>query len=665
MATNWESYPIEVSGGLVTNLPPIQHGIKLPGSARRLINFEPSVEGGYRRINGYSKYDDETVPMFGGARVQASGQTGTSLNIANIFESPTAGDTFTIAGITGTYTISAVTFNPTNHTAALTLGSSLASSPADGAALTFTENGRYLIRGLTYFNDNVVVARNGCVYKGSGTGWTQVNTPSYGTVLTVGLKSSGLSTLDLDGLTAEPGVGDTFTLDGVELTYTIATVTSYSATAGTATISFTPALAANTPDNTAVTFLQTDFSSTLKVDHADLNFLPSNSIVFVNGNSKISFYDGTSWLPVNNPGETDAAVVSPEFVEVYKSSVFYANDNSVAFTAPNTYDDFSAANGGGIIEFPERITAMKTFRDQLIVFSKNSITRIVGSSSADYQILPITRNIGCVGKHSVQEVGGDLLFLANDGLRFLGATDRIGDFSIAQASKQIQPDMTSFIDSYTEFEAVTIREKSQYRIFGYNSSLTQVNAPGFIGTQTLENELGDLSFSETRKIFVYVAHSEFSEADESFEEVIHFANKDGYVYIMDVTDQFDGTDIVAEYWTPYLSINDPRVRKTIYKVTTYLEPEGSLEGRFQLEFDFNKPGTVQPSPIAFDAVVDAGSTYGTGVYGTMTYGEKVLNEYIKQTTGSGFNVSVKYTFISGRPFSVDVIHMDYMTYDKQ
>lgn len=58
----WTSYPIQLTGGLVSNIPEIQHGITSPGSARVLVNFEPSVNGGYRRINGYSKWDTAVVP---------------------------------------------------------------------------------------------------------------------------------------------------------------------------------------------------------------------------------------------------------------------------------------------------------------------------------------------------------------------------------------------------------------------------------------------------------------------------------------------------------------------------------------------------------------------------------------------------------------------------
>lgn len=63
MPTRWETFPIQVTGGLITDSPPIQLGINQPGAAIRLVNFEPSVRGGYRRINGYTKFDSNTVTV--------------------------------------------------------------------------------------------------------------------------------------------------------------------------------------------------------------------------------------------------------------------------------------------------------------------------------------------------------------------------------------------------------------------------------------------------------------------------------------------------------------------------------------------------------------------------------------------------------------------------
>jgi len=62
MGTKTTTFPIEIKGGLNTSITPIQLGLTNPGSAIRLMNFEPSIQGGYRRINGYSKWDSAIVP---------------------------------------------------------------------------------------------------------------------------------------------------------------------------------------------------------------------------------------------------------------------------------------------------------------------------------------------------------------------------------------------------------------------------------------------------------------------------------------------------------------------------------------------------------------------------------------------------------------------------
>ena len=47
------AFPFVCEGGLVLNQSTF---IMKPGQALELLNFEPDIEGGYRRITGFSKY---------------------------------------------------------------------------------------------------------------------------------------------------------------------------------------------------------------------------------------------------------------------------------------------------------------------------------------------------------------------------------------------------------------------------------------------------------------------------------------------------------------------------------------------------------------------------------------------------------------------------------
>ena len=53
MPDQLRTFSAACSSGLVTNLDPLTQASQLAGSAYRLINYEPSIQGGYRRISGY------------------------------------------------------------------------------------------------------------------------------------------------------------------------------------------------------------------------------------------------------------------------------------------------------------------------------------------------------------------------------------------------------------------------------------------------------------------------------------------------------------------------------------------------------------------------------------------------------------------------------------
>ena len=52
------TFPLE--GGLVLNKPTMAMAA---GEALELQNFEPDINGGYRRINGFAKYNANIVPQ--------------------------------------------------------------------------------------------------------------------------------------------------------------------------------------------------------------------------------------------------------------------------------------------------------------------------------------------------------------------------------------------------------------------------------------------------------------------------------------------------------------------------------------------------------------------------------------------------------------------------
>ena len=722
MADAWKTYAVEFRGGLISNLSPLQQGLNAPGSARILRNFEPSVEGGYRRIEGYDKYDSNLIPPYGAPKVHGAGQSGTSLTIANCHQTPvaadiltftggavdgasqsgtslavdglnvkpSANDTFTIAGDSTVYTISGAT-NLSGSDSTLTITPALAVTPADDAVLSFrytiaaggvvfaaatnraaltlsqtmvvnpsdqddivfvSTTLNYLTLGVASWESQAIVAKNDDIFSTTGTGFTKINVPNYGTTLVNGASQTGTS-LIVDGLTAAPQAQDQFTIAGVAKIYTVTATATVSS--GGSTLSIDPALASSPADNAVITFISTSREGASRTRFAKYNYNGTQKIAIVDGTNAPATYDTSLFTALN---DAPADVKGAAFISNFKNALFFGKGTILNFTAPYTDSDFSVANGAGSINVGSPITGLEVFRDQLIIFTEVSIQRLVGNTIADFTLQPVTNDLGCIESDTIQEVGGDIMFLAPDGLRLLSATDRIGDFGLGVVSKNIQDDLVTFISTNTNFTSCVVREKSQYRIFGYNNNITQENAQGILATQFAEQGGANMQYAETRGIRAFVADSNY----HLNSEVILFSNNDGYLYQMESGSDFDGTAITISFATPFIPIEDPRVRKTFYKIFLYTDPQGSVAFDLSLKLDFDEAGTVQPAPISIQNVQGVVGFFGTGVFGTTTYGAKLVKLFESQVVGSGFAVSFLFdSATQAPPFSLDALTVEYAT----
>lgn len=665
MPDAWETFRIEFKGGLITNLSPLQQAINAPGSARILRNYEPSIDGGYKRIQGYEKFDSNIIAPYGNPVVNGGSQSGTSLALRAIHTTPAVGDTLTIADVTGTYTVGGVSYNADRDEVTLTLTSSLNSSPANGAVVTFvTVTTANYANGMTYFNNKAVVAMNADLVETAGSGYTKINKPSYGTPLIDGGSQTG-TTLVADGFDTFPQEGDVFTITGVDKVYRVEnTVSSYSDSASKeVNITINPALASSPSDNVAITFISSDREGAVNTRFDEVDFTGTTTLVIVDGANAPALYNGTTFTVLDSaPSE----VIGAKVVATHKNHIFYGKGRVLSFGAPLTTTDFQSGNGAGSIGLDADIVAIKSFRDQLIVFTTSSIFRLNGDALATFNLQPITRDIGCTQTDSVQEIGGDVVFMAPDGLRLLSATERIGDFGLAPITKKIQGTFNNFVKLHTDFFSLVIRNKSQYRLFGWNVNFTRPNAQAIIFTQFASpGEESVIDFAETRGIQVTACASVYSGTTE----FVIFSGKEGFLHRMENdTSSFDGNNIATTFATPFYPINDPRLRKTIYKAQFYLEPEGRVNFDLNLKFDFDESGSVTMPAVTFtNAASGSAEFYGIGVFGTATFGAKLQKVFSAQTIGSGNTVSAQFEADNSTdvPYALDALTLEYATHARR
>ena len=411
-----------------------------------------------------------------------------------------------------------------------------------------------------------------------------------------------------------------------------------------------------------------------KIRKAMFNYNGDNKVVFVDGLHYPMVYNtsgNTTEYLTSSTSNINTDVEGAQLVTIFKNHTFYAKDHQLFFTVPFSVSNFNTGSGAGSINIGSDITGLAVFREQLIIFTSDSVKKLTGDTSSDFKLQPITEKLGCINSDSVQEFGGDIMYLAPDGLRLLSATDRIGDFGLDVASDKIYKDSDDFLSSTTEFASVILREKGQYRIFAFLATQDKAVAQGLIATKFIAQGAENIQWSTTKGIKAYIADSIYTGTLES----IMFVNDDGYLYEMEETNSFDGGSIETVVETPYMPITDPEVRKTAYKLTLYTDPAGRMDLKFRLLFNFDSGGDtriVQPEEI-----IVSSSTGGSGVfmfgapnstYGTagVIYGSKVKKVFNENLVGSFHTVAMRITSDNTNPpFTLDSAVLQYRQNDRQ
>jgi hypothetical protein len=391
----------------------------------------------------------------------------------------------------------------------------------------------------------------------------------------------------------------------------------------------------------AVSSIDTGRTSAGRYDFDVYNMSGTEKIIWADGANNASSYDNSSVTDISGTG----APANPKYVKIFKNHAFYAGMSAtpqkIIFSAPYAEGEFSAAKGAGSISVTSDIVGLKVFREQLYIFCTNAIFRLVGNSISDFQMQPVTTNVGCVAPQSIQEVGGDIIFLSADGLRTVAGTEKIGDVELGVISRPVQRRFTelNYTDAANTITSVVIRAKTQYRIFFSNSS-AETESKGIIAVWR-----GDRwEFSEVKGIKPNCADSGYIS---NVETTVH-GGYDGYIYKQETGSTFtnagDSTlTIKGRYKSAHWTMGDPGIRKRFHRAILNYRPEGSLDTNLGLEYDYGSDDVLNPNSISISGAQEGAAIYGSASYGTAEYGGAEFVLVRQPIVGSGFAVALQFT----------------------
>ena len=538
------SFPCE--GGLVLNQPTFN---MQPGQALELQNFEPDIDGGYRRISGFRRHVNHIVP-------QTSASTEKVLMVVQ-------------------------------------------------------------------FANKIVAARGTKVFSSAST--------ELSIAIASGTGMTGSGTITVDSTSGFSSSG-TLQINSEIFTYTGVTSTTF--TGVTRAASSTSAAAHSVDDAVSESWTEKDTGRTSagKYGFERFNFDGNDKLIIVDGNNDPTVFNTS----LSATDVTESTVEGAKHVVAYKGHMFYSGMSStpstVVFSQPFDEDAFNSGSGAGSVKVDDTIVGLKVFRENLFIFCENRIFKLTGSSSSDFAVAPVTRDIGCINGNTIQEFAGDLIFLGPDGLRTVAGTARIGDVEIGTISRAVQPEIDKNIKDSDIFESIVIPDKTQYRLFFSNTTDAETNTEGLICVLKGQNfEFGKIKGIKPSATDTFVSTGDVKALHGGF---------DGYIYRQEKGNDFNGTSIEGKYRSPDLTFGDPGIRKYMQRVILNYAPEASINADLFLRYDYESADAPRPAAYPFDST-KVSAVYGTTTYGTGTYGGSTQPLVRQPVEGSGFAVALR------------------------
>ena len=357
-----------------------------------------------------------------------------------------------------------------------------------------------------------------------------------------------------------------------------------------------------------------------------------------------------------------------KFCTIHDNHLVVAGDpttpNTLYYSATGDIDSFSGS-GSGSITLEDKIVGLKSFRNELFIFCQNSIFKLQNiNNSSTIAVVPVTKNIGCLDGQTIQEIAGDLIFLAPDGFRTVAGTARIGDVELGTISQAIQPIINKIVaaSSSLQFSSVVLRDKSQYRMFYSSLTDNTTNSKGIIGTLRQNG----FQWSETSGIQAPAIASGF---DSNGVEKFYHGDRDGYIYNHDTGNNFNpagtSTNIEAEYQSPDFDYGDLGTLKTLEFVKLSFTPEGDCQPTLRYKFDYDSNTTPQPLDITLESIPQP-ALFGTATFNSAKFGAAQQPLVRQALTGSGHSNFFRiFSEDTNAPYTINGLYINFRPAGRQ
>lgn len=244
--------------------------------------------------------------------------------------------------------------------------------------------------------------------------------------------------------------------------------------------------------------------------------------------------------------------VYSSLVTVYKGRVWVAKNSTLYYSALGKFDDFETENDAGYINNfytnADEITAIKPYKDYLAIYKEHSVYLLSGSNPEDFAIIPFADR-GTYSNESVVNVNNKQYFFT-DGIYPL-EVGTLNQVMIGECiSNKIAKEFLNFDkENFDKVFALHYEAKHQVWYFiPYKNSK-------YVNKIWINDYLNKAWYKRVLPQNILSACV--------FDGKILTADSLGNVYQEDIGNTFDGAPISFMWKSPFLSLGNPTIRKSI------------------------------------------------------------------------------------------------------
>jgi len=624
-------------GGLDLVTPAIEMP---PGKVIDSINFETAISGGYRRINGYERYDGHASPTANPYWILPANITGTVAVGNTVVGATSAATANVLAVVSGYLVVTALTgtfLTGENLTVSSVVQGAVtgiqsqagAATPALDAAYRYLAQyqrafisavpGSGSITGVQVYNGNVYAFRNNAgntanvMWKATASGWQQV---------TFGYQ------IQFNAATAQINAGVTITggTSGATATVVIPLLmTGTWTTAGVGSLIITP-ISGTFVSGEAIKVSGTSCATSTTVS-SQITRSPCTGMQFsqynfsgaagmtklygVDGVNTCFEFDGTNYVPIHTGMATDA----PNCVCGVAGYLWLSFGSSVQYSAVGAPYSWTVVLGAGQFLVNDVVTGFlpqkgTIYGNALAIFTASRTFILYGQTSANFVLVPSIVDVG-IYANTMQMVSNDAYGLTARGIQSLITTLNYGNFDYVSISHMVQPWILANMG--LQVCSTSLRSKNQYRIYYSNGYCLSVGLTGdkFSGVMPLYYQNAPTCIHTT--------------TPSSGSEVTYFGSTNGFVYQDNIGTSQDGAAINAYARLPFFHDKSPNMRKRWRRAVFELTVDSFANLNIGYDLGYGNLMVRPGAPIPTIPVNSTGGYWDEVYWDAFTWDQQMVN----------------------------------------